>query len=75
MRTQAVRLADDTIALLEAVAKEEKCSVSDVIRRAIQDRLTEAAKKYESIAKLREEAIAQRDEQHQRQIAEALGEG
>jgi Arc/MetJ-type ribon-helix-helix transcriptional regulator len=75
MKTQAVRLEDDQIALLEAVAEIEDRNTSDVIREGISTILAIKANEHARIAELREEAVRKRDEKHRQETAEALGGG
>jgi len=74
MRTQAVRLDDDTIAMIDLAARLEGSKPSDIIREGIREILTQKARKHEELAALRTEAVARRDAEHERAKAQALGE-
>lgn len=74
MKTQAVRLDDDQIELLEAVVETEKLGTpSDAIRAAIRDYLARKAKEHDNVRELWEAASRRRDEEHERTKAAALG--
>lgn len=74
MKTQAVRLDDATVRLVEALAKERRCTPSDVIRAAISAHLTESARKSATFAAIqKQERDAYRVGAEQRLVA-AVGE-
>lgn len=74
MKTQAVRLDEVTIRLIELLAKERGQRASDVIRTAIRDHLTQSARESESFAKDREDLRGQARAEYERELTERTGD-
>lgn len=74
MKTQAVRLDDDQIELLELVVEiEDLDTPSDAIRAAIRDYLARKAQEHDRVRERREAAIRKRQAEHERATVAALG--
>lgn len=59
MKTQAVRMKDGMVALIEAIAEAEQIKPADVHRRAIADYAAKMAKRHpDTVGKLRDQVIA-----------------
>jgi hypothetical protein len=73
MKTQAVRMDEDMIRLVNAVAKIRGCRPSDVHREALRKEIEVAAKENDTIAKLHRQLAEQRRATAEAEIAESIG--
>ena len=74
LKTQAVRLDDMQIELIETVARIEGCRTSDVIRMAIRDLLAAKALEHNEVRAQRDAAVRRRNEDNRRATEALVGE-